>query len=771
MMRCSAGHSAAFVGATCAAFAIGIPAAAAAQATSAEDRLAAWAQHADMERTSRFAGLTWRAVGPRQAGARIEAIAVPSDQPSTIYVGVGSGNLWKSTNNGVTWTPIFEHESTFTIGDVAVAPSDSDVVWVGTGETQPRHSGYSYAGTGVFKSTDAGQGWQHMGLPDTHHIGKVLIHPTDPDIVYVAAIGHFWSPNEQRGVFRTTDGGVNWDKVLYLSDRAGVVDLVMDLSDPEILYAAGWEAVSGTTAEAGELSGIFGSRDGGDSWAKLGGGLPTGRLGRIGLDVSASNPDVVYAYVDNWAENADSDRPIIGGEVYRSDDKGRSWRKTNTDDIYGVYGVYGWKFSDIRVSPDDENDVFILGNRVFHSSDGGQTFDRIGETIVRMDDTRGEIMHLDHHEIWIDPRDPDRVLLGNDGGLFQSWDHGASWLHHNNIPAAEFYSLWLDQEEPYRIFGGTQDNAALYGPSDTDITNAVTDPWENVYLDQWTGGDSFDTYVDPTDSRYVYYEHQHGGMRRMDITSGAVLTGDAQAVRPRAREGEPQWRISWYMPFLISRYDPSTLIAGANMVLKSENRGMAWRAISPDLSDPSGGERAAVPFGTITMIAESPRVDGLMYVGTEGGSVWRNRAEGGDWERVGADLPDRWVSRLVASQHVEDRVYVTMTGFRLDDFTAYAWVSEDQGESWTSIVSDLPDESINVIVEDPADTDVLYVGTDLGVFVSLDRGASWEALSTTLPTTPVHDLDVHEREGELVAGTHGRSVWVLDLSAVRAAIR
>jgi hypothetical protein len=299
----------------------------------------------------------------------------------------------------------------------------------------------------------------------------------------------------------------------------------------------------------------------------------------------------------------------------------------------------------------------------------------------------------------------------------------------------------------------------------------VTDPWENVYLDQWTGGDSFDTYVDPTDSRYVYYEHQHGGMRRMDITSGAVLTGDAQAVRPRAREGEPQWRISWYMPFLISRYDPSTLIAGANMVLKSENRGMAWRAISPDLSDPSGGERAAVPFGTITMIAESPRVDGLMYVGTEGGSVWRNRAEGGDWERVGADLPDRWVSRLVASQHVEDRVYVTMTGFRLDDFTAYAWVSEDQGESWTSIVSDLPDESINVIVEDPADTDVLYVGTDLGVFVSLDRGASWEALSTTLPTTPVHDLDVHEREGELVAGTHGRSVWVLDLSAVRAAIR
>lgn len=771
MMRCSAGHSAAFVGATCAAFAIGIPAAAAAQATSAEDRLAAWAQHADMERTSRFAGLTWRAVGPRQAGARIEAIAVPSDQPSTIYVGVGSGNLWKSTNNGVTWTPIFEHESTFTIGDVAVAPSDSDVVWVGTGETQPRHSGYSYAGTGVFKSTDAGQGWQHMGLPDTHHIGKVLIHPTDPDIVYVAAIGHFWSPNEQRGVFRTTDGGVNWDKVLYLSDRAGVVDLVMDPSDPEILYAAGWEAVSGTTAEAGELSGIFGSRDGGDSWAKLGGGLPTGRLGRIGLDVSASNPDVVYAYVDNWAENADSDRPIIGGEVYRSDDKGRSWRKTNTDDIYGVYGVYGWKFSDIRVSPDDENDVFILGNRAFHSSDGGQTFDRIGETIVRMDDTRGEIMHLDHHEIWIDPRDPDRVLLGNDGGLFQSWDHGASWLHHNNIPAAEFYSLWLDQEEPYRIFGGTQDNAALYGPSDTDITNAVTDPWENVYLDQWTGGDSFDTYVDPTDSRYVYYEHQHGGMRRMDITSGAVLTGDAQAVRPRAREGEPQWRISWYMPFLISRYDPSTLIAGANMVLKSENRGMAWRAISPDLSDPSGGERAAVPFGTITMIAESPRVDGLMYVGTEGGSVWRNRAEGGDWERVGADLPDRWVSRLVASQHVEDRVYVTMTGFRLDDFTAYAWVSEDQGESWTSIVSDLPDESINVIVEDPADTDVLYVGTDLGVFVSLDRGASWEALSTTLPTTPVHDLDVHEREGELVAGTHGRSVWVLDLSAVRAAIR
>ncbi len=744
-----------------------LPLGARAQATDPGTRLRAWEDHIRLERESPFSDLEWRAVGPMQAGARVEAIAVPPGIHGTIYVGIGSGNLWKTENNGLTWTPIFEKESAFSVGDVAVSRSDPEIVWVGTGETQPRHSGYSYSGTGVFKSTDAGRTWQNTGLSDTHHIGKVLIHPTNPDIVFVAALGHFWSPNQERGVFRTVDGGESWDRVLFVSDHTGVVDLVMDPSDPQVLYASAWQAVSGEPVEAGEESGVFRSTDGGDSWEKLGGGLPDGPLGRIGLDVAPSSPHIVYAFVDNWGPSHVEGRAITGGEVYRSDDRGGSWRKVNEDDLYEVYGVYGWKFADIRVSPDNPDDLFILGNRAFHSNDGGRTFRRISEKIIRMHDTRGVIMHLDHHEIWIDPLDPNRVLLGNDGGLFQSWDRGESWLHINNLPAAEFYSLSLDMSDPYRIFGGTQDNAALYGPSHISIEGAIWDPWENVYLDQWTGGDSFDTYLDPTDNSLVYYEHQHGSMRRMDISQDSVLTGAAQSIRPRLAREEGRWRSGWYTPFIISHHDPYTLYVGGNRLLKSTNRGEDWAPISQEVADSAEGPRAAVPFGTITMIAESELQQGLIYVGTEGGSAWLTRDDGENWERVGQGLPKKWVSRIVASRHETGRVYLSQTGFREDDFSSYLFSSDDFGESWTSIVGNLPGESVNVIQEDPDLPNVLYVGTDLGVYVSGNRGVSWHSLSSNLPTTPVHDLDVHPRDGELVIGTHGRSVFVLDLTPVR----
>lgn len=748
------------------------PSVAAAQATSAADRLSAWGDHLRLERESPFADAVWRAVGPKQAGARIEAIAVPPGNHGTIYVGVGSGNLWKTVNNGLTWEPIFEKESAFSIGDVAVSSSDPDIVWVGTGETQPRHSGYSYSGTGVFKSTDAGRTWWNMGLHDTHHIGKVIIHPTDPDVVYVAAIGHFWSRNEERGVFRTTDGGNSWEKVLYVSDHTGVVEMTMDPSDPRILYAAAWEAVSGEPAEAGEESGIHRSTDGGDSWERLTVGLPTGPMGRIGLDVASGSPNVVYAFIDNWAEYTGEQpergrRDIVGGEVYRSDDRGETWRKVNVDDIYPVYGVYGWKFADVRVSPDDPDQIFIMGNRGFHSTDGGKTFQRIGEQIIRMHPTRGLIMHLDQHEIWIDPMNPDRVLLGNDGGLFQSYDRGRSWLHINNIPAAEFYSISTDMSEPYRIFGGTQDNAALYGPSDVELRDATDDPWENVYLDRWTGGDSFDTYLDPTDSTLVYYEHQHGAMRRMDISGDSVLTGAAESIRPSLPDGEGRWRSGWYTPFVISHYDPHTLYVGGNRLLRSTDRAENWQPISPDLSDRAGGPRGVVPFGTITMISESRLQQGMIYVGTEGGSIWLTRDEGEEWRKVSEGLPEKWVSRVIASEHDIGTVYVSFTGFREDDFEAYLYASRDFGESWTSIRGNLPSESVNVIREDPHDAGVLYVGTDLGVYVSTDGGGTWHSLSVNLPTTPVHDLQIHRRDDELVIGTHGRSVFVLELEHVR----
>ncbi len=443
-------------------------------------------------------------------------------------------------------------------------------------------------------------------------------------------------------MFRTLDGGESWVRVLFVSDHTGAVDLVMDPSNPQILYASAWQAVSGEPVEAGEESGIFRSTDGGDSWEKLRNGLPDGPSGSDRTGRGAQRPDRVYAFVDNWGPSPVEDRAIVGGEVYRSDDRGESWRKVNEDDLYPVFGVYGWKFTDIRVSPRDPDDLFILGNRAFHSTDGGRTFRGIGEKIIRMHDTRGVIMHLDHHEIWIDPLNPDRVLLGNDGGLFQSWDRGESWLHINNIPAAEFYSISLDMSDPYRIFGGTQDNAALYGPSHLSVEDAIWDPWENVYLDQWTGGDSFDTYLDPTDSSFVYYEHQHGAMRRMDITQDSVLTGAAESIRPRIRSGEgggggagaewEEWRSGWYTPFIISHHDPFTLYVGGNRLLKSTNRGEDWVPISPDLSDPAGGPRAPVPFGTITMIAESELQAGTHLRGHRG---WLGVAYAGRGRELG----------------------------------------------------------------------------------------------------------------------------------------
>jgi photosystem II stability/assembly factor-like uncharacterized protein len=741
--------------------------AASAGTTTAGERLAAWEAHQRLAASSPFAPLPWRALGPTQQSARIEAIAVPAGSRNTIYVGPSDGNVWKTTNNGLTWQPIFEHQSAFAIGDIAVAASNADIVWVGTGEVQPRFAGYAFAGTGVFKSIDAGRTWTQMGLADSHHVAKILIDSRNPDVVYVAAMGHQWTPNTERGVFKTTDGGRTWTRALFLDDRTGAIDVVMDPSNHDVLYASMWEI------ETGPQSGIYRSTDAGRTWKKLGNGLPTGLVGRSNIDIAPSRPQTVYAYLDNRApmSGGPGSRAYVGGEVYRSDDRGDTWRKANTDDLYPVFSVYGWKFCDIRVSSDNPEEIYILGNRAFHSIDGGRTYARIGETIRRVRDTQGLVMHLDHHEIWIDPADANHVLLGNDGGVFSSYDRGQSWLHLNTIPVAQFYSVAVDMAEPYNIYGGTQDDAALYGPSTytVDDRRNENEPWKHVYLDQWTGGDSFVTLPDPSDSRFVYYEHQNGELRRMDTAGPSIQTGSpaSQRIAPRAPRGEPPWRIGWFMPYLISAFDPATLYAGTNALVKSTNRGVSWTAVSPDLSDPAGGDRATVPYGTITMIAESPLLQGLIYVGTEGGRVHVTRDAGAHWAEVGGSLPKKWVSRIVASQYAAGTAYVAFTGYRQDDSRAYLYRTTDFGGTWTSIVSNLPAESINVIREDPRNADVLYMGTDAGVYVSLDRGTTWVSLSATLPTTPVHDLVVHPRDDEIVIGTHGRGVFVIDARPIQ----
>ena len=736
-------------------------------ATSPEIRIKAWEHHLKLKEESPFKDLKWRAVGPELQGGRIEAIACHPDEPNTLYVGPGSGNLWKSVNNGTTWTPIFENESTFTIGSIAIAPTDPNIVWVGTGEILMARS--SFAGTGVFKSTDAGLTWANMGLHDTHHIPRVLIDPKDPNVVYVAALGHNYGFNDERGVFKTTDGGYTWDRKLFISDKVGIVELVMDPSDNQTLYAAAWERdrKAWNNVITGEDSALYKSVDGGSSWKRLTSenGLPTGEfIGRFGLAVSALDPNVVYALVDNHTPS-EEERRRYRGEVYRSDNKGETWRRTHEGDV--PTGI-GYDFCLIRVSPDDTDEIYVLGNKLIRSKDGGKTFEPTGETIVHLLSHDIRVMHLDMHEMWIDPKQPDRLLLGNDGGLYGSYDRGTTWLHFNNLPIGEFYAISVDMAEPYNIYGGTQDNAALYGPSTHNLEDrlskyGVEDPWRHIYLDRWGGGDSYFTELDPSDPNTIYYEHQFGEFRRKNMK-----TGDTKSIKPVAEEGEPQLRRNWMTPYFISHYDPQTVYYAAHKVYKSPDRGDSWECVSPDLTTNPGPEKQGnVPFGTITSLSESRLKKGLIYAGTDDGNVQVTHNDGKNWTLIKSGLPAKWVSRVIASLHEEGTVYVSFTGYREDDFEVYLYMSSDFGKTWTSIAGNLPAESINVIREDPHDKNILYVGTELSVYVSLDRGQRWFSLSNHLPTTPVHDLVIHPRENEMVIGTHGRSCFVLDVKPIQ----
>lgn len=787
-------------------------------ATSAEERLKAWEQHELMKKSSIFKNLKWRSVGPEFMGGRITDIEVPPGNHFIIYVAVASGNVWKTENNGTTWIPIFDSESTFTIGDIAISPSNPDIIWVGTGESNSSRS--SYAGTGVFKSEDGGKTWKNMGLNDSHHIGRILVHPTTPDIVYVAVIGHLYTENEDRGLYKTTDGGKTWRKVLYVSPRTGVIDVAMDPSNPDILYAASWERIrkAWNFTGSGTGSGIWKSVDGGEHWVKLSNGFPAGEhVGRIGLAVAPSNPNVVYALLDNQAQRPiekkegeltieelkkmkkeeflkidpkildrllrrygvpreytsekviemvkngeltisnivqyvmDANRAlfeanVVGAEVYRSDDKGETWRKVNEKYIDNFYYSYGYYFGNIRVSPDNENKIYILGVPVLTSDDGGKTFKNIG----------GRGVHADHHALWIDSKNPDRLILGNDGGINISYDRGKTWQKINNLPIGQFYTVAVDMEKPYNIYGGLQDNGVVYGPSNHKPEPGVSDPWKTLF-----GGDGAYVQVDPIDSNIVYVESQFGNIARINKKDGSV-----KRIRPTGKLNEPPLRYNWQTPYLISPHNPFTLYYGANKLFKSLNRGDSWICISPDLTtnpQPQGN----VPYGTITTISESPLKPGLIYVGTDDGNLWVTQNDGASWTKIGQGLPRKWVSRVVASQYEEGTVFVSLTGYRDDDFERYLYMSKDYGKTWVSISGNLPSEPINVIREDPKSKEILYVGTEPGVYVSIDRGKTWHSLCNNLPTTPVHDLIVHPRDEELVIGTHGRSVFVLNVDMIQ----
>jgi photosystem II stability/assembly factor-like uncharacterized protein len=793
--------------------------------SDARERMQSWDYHKQMAGESIFKNLQWRSLGPTFMGGRISSIKGVPGKSSLIYVAAGSGNLWKTENNGTTWEPIFDHESAFSIGDIAVAGSNPDILWIGSGEELTARS--SFAGTGVFKSIDAGRTWQNMGLNDTQHIGRIIIDYENPDIVYVAAIGHNYSFNEERGLFKTNDGGKTWKKVLYVSDKAGCVDVIMDPSDSRILYAATWERdrKPWINVQSGEGSGIYKTTDAGATWKKLMNGLPIGKhMGKIGLAVCASNPEIVYALLDNHAprmeppNNEDEasvltidrlekltkdeflsldkrklddflesmgvpaeytaeailskarkgevtaeslanyllelwpDRKqfmdVIGGEVYRSRDKGETWTKMNEYHLESFFNNYGYAFCDIRVSPDNENEIFILGVRLLRSINGGKTFTQIGKKGV----------HADHHELWIDPRNPDRLLNGNDGGLNFSYDRGETWQRIDNLPIGEFYTISVDLKTPYNIYGGLQDTGVVYGPSNDILEQGVEDPWRRI-----SGGDGMFAFVDPADSDTVYYGLQFGRLFRKKL-SGT----DPNDITPKAKIGEPALRYNWMTPFIISPHNPLTLYYGANRLFKSLNKGDKWFCLSPDLSTNPGPEKQGdIPYGTITTISESALKPGLIYIGTDDGNVQLTHNDGVTWTGISKGLPKKWVSRVVASQYDESIVFVSMTGYREDDFNKYLYMSTDFGETWESIAGNLPAEPINVIREDPNNKNILFVGTDLGAYVSLDRGKNWHSLNHSLPTAAVHDLIVHPRENELIIGTHGRSVYKLDVEYIQ----
>ncbi len=779
-------------------------------------RRASWERHRTLEQSTIFSGLAWRNVGPAVQGGRLVDIEGVPGEPYSFYVAYASGGVWKTTNNGVSFEPLFDEQPTSIIGDIALDPSNPQTIYVGTGENNSSRS--SYGGAGVFRSDDGGATWRPIGLDDSDRIGRVLVDPENPRRLFVAALGKLYTPGGQRGVFRSLDAGETWTQVLRGDSTTGFADLTFEPGNSRVIYAAAWERSRRpwNFVEGGLGSGIYKSVDGGTSWQRLAGGFPRGEhVGRIGLTVSLSNPRVIYASVDNQAplpedewdlgdgaitakrlrgmskedfllqdpeeiedflreydldprldaptllaavsadsitvqdlltalENANRqlfETDIRGIEVWRSNDAGASWRRTNPEPIRDVVYTYGYYFGQIRVAPDDPERIYILGVPLIESRDGGATFRQIA----------GRRVHADHQAFWIDPMFPQRIIIGNDGGLDMSFDGGESWLSLNSTAVGQFYTVAVDMAEPYNIYGGLQDNGVLKGSSRTRL--GITNDWERV-----GGGDGMYVQIDPRDNRTVYWGFQFGNYFRQ----GPDGRG---RVKPRNGIKETPLRYNWSSPIVLSTHNHDVLYFGANRVYRSMDKGETWTAISDDLTrSPNRGD---VPFATITTLAESPQAFGLLWAGTDDGYVHVTRG-GFSWTDVSRGLPsDRWVSRVEPSNHVENRAYVSLNGYRDDDITPYLFRTDDLGATWRSIASGLPAEPINVVREDPGNPAVLYVGTDRGAYVSLDTGTTWQVAGSGLPHVAVHDLVIHPRDRELVAGTHGRSVWVLDVLPVQ----
>lgn len=721
----------------------------------AEDRsplFRSFDQASQMRRTTEF-GLSWIPLGPTTNSARVGAVQGDPSRPGTYYAAVGSGSLWKTVNGGLSWTSIFDNQSALGIGDIALAPSNPDIIWLGSGVDLKKPRNFTMPGTGVFVSRDAGATWTNTGLPDSYHIGKIAVHPQNPNIVFAAVLGHFWTPNPNRGLYRTVDGGKSWDHVLYVDERTGANDVVISPSDPGIVYASTWENYPDVS---GPQSGIYKSEDGGATWNRLGGGFPAGpNNGRIGLAVSRTNPDKAYALIDNL--NKDKN---LAAEVYRTVDGGRTWARTHQEEL-PIFGGIGWYFCDCYVNPADDEEVYALGVRLARSRDGGRTFEAVGGDVYHLFPSPADPLHLDQCGLWIDPGNPDRLALGNDGGFYTSPDRGATWLHHNNFPAGEFYTASTDNQSPYNVYAGAQDDSSVYGPA-REWLPKYPDGWKYVWIDAWSGGDGCVTIPAPNDPDTVYFSSQLGGIARKSLRADRSVH-----IRPRLpKDVEGTLAYNFVAPYLISVYDPGTLYHAGNFVFKSTNRGDAWKLISPDLARSSDTEKAATAAGAL---AESRLRPGLLYVGTDKGGFWTTDDDGLTWTEHSAGLPNRYIRSICPSRFAVDRVYLTVSGLDSDDFNAYVFASEDRGATWRPIMAGLPAQVAYVVKEDPTNENILYLGMSRGVYLSTDRGRSWSHFGIDMPQAAVSDLVIQEREMDLIAATYGRGIYKVNLKPLQAA--
>ncbi len=696
--------------------------------------------------------LKFRSIGPAIMGGRIDDFAVVESDPRIIFAGTAAGGIMKTTNGGITWEPIFDGQPNSTIGDIALAPSDPSIIYVGTGEPNNRQS--SSWGAGMFKSLDGGQTWQRIGLKDTHHIGRVVVHPSDPNIIYVAALGHLWGPNHERGVFKSSDGGATWTQSLYIDDDTGVSDIAMDPQSPNILYAAAYErrrTVFGYNG-GGPKSGLYRTIDGGAHWTKLTKGLPTtGDVGRCAVDVYRKNSNIVYALVENLKD----------GGIFRSEDKGVNWtRMSNTDPRPSYY-------SQIRIDPNNDQKIWVLGAPLYYTEDGGRTF--------RQD--RWQKIHSDFHAFWIDPADSSHMIAGSDGGITVTRDGGRNWDYLNNVAIGQFYEVAYDMRKPYHLCGGLQDNNSWCGPSGTLSTHGIAnDEWTTV-----SGGDGFYARIDPSDPNIVYAESQDGNVLRRDLR-----IGESRSIRPlEENDKAPRYRFQWNSPMMISHFDPHTIYYGGNYLFKSTDRGDSWERLGPDLT--TGVDRDKLPilgkvpdkdtlsrddgvqqFPCITTISESPKDANVLWAGTDDGNVQVTRDGGKTWSNVVGKVPGMkkgaYVSRVEASHFEPGAAYVSFDNHRGDDFTAYIYMTANYGSSWTRITGGIPEEAgtIHVVREDPVTPGLLFAGAEFGLLVSFDRGSNWRKMSGGLPTVPVFDIQIHPRDHDLILATHGRSLWIMD---------